>query len=239
MKRILYILILILILIAGCSKNKIQMSTEEKLQKADELFANKKYARAAQLYEEITFERQSAATSRAMMRQAESYFNMNKFVDARLKYLQFTQLFPSHQDVATAYFRIGVCYFEESLPTHYDQTETNQAIETFKLFIDKFPNDSRFTQALEYIRKSQYKLLEKRYHNGYIYYRMSDYSGALMYFNEIIELGNQDQLDKMALYYATLIQLRQGLNSDARASFEKMKAKYPGAKETRKLSRRF
>lgn len=239
MKKFGYIIILLLILISGCSKNKTQRSTDEMLNQADELFAKKKYARAAEIYEKVTFERKSAATARALMRQADSYFNINKFVDARLKFHQFTQLFPDHPEVSNAFFKIGVCYYEESMPPQYDQAETLLCIESFKLFIDKFPQDSRFKDSLEYIRKAQYKLLEKKYHNGYIHYMMKDYSAALMYFAEITELANLDQLDKMSLYYTAMILQKQGADSDAKEAYDKLKAKYPGAKETRKLARRF
>ncbi|MDZ4121014.1 MAG: outer membrane protein assembly factor BamD [Candidatus Cloacimonadaceae bacterium] len=238
MKKTIYLMFILLILIAGCSKNKVQLTTDQKLQKADELFSAKKYARAAQLYEEISFERKSAATARALMRQGDSYFNINKFVDARLRYSQFTQMFPDHPEVSNAFFRIAVCFFEESLPPQYDQFETKQSIDAFKVFVDKFPADSRFNDALEYIRKAQYKLLEKKFHNGYIHYMMKDYSGALMYFTEITELGNRDQLDKMSLYYSVIIHHKQGADNDAKEFYERIKLKYPGSKETRKLARR-
>ncbi len=239
MRKLLYFSVLLMILVSGCSKNKIELSPDQKLIQADELFARKKYAKAAALYEEISFERQSAATARAMMRQADSYFNMNKFTDARLKYSQFTQMFPDHTEVSNAFFRIGVCFFEESLPPQYDQSETIQSIESFKLFVDKFPSDARFTQAVDFIRKAQYKLLEKKYHNGYIHFKMKDYSGALMYFEEITELGNMDQLDKMSNYYSVIILSRQGLKAEAKSSFERLRTRYPGAKETKRLARRF
>lgn len=237
MRKILYLIVLAMLFGTACSKNKVELSTEQRMQMADDYFAKKKYAKAANLYEEVSFERKSAATARAIMRQAESYFNMNKFVDARLKYHQFTQMFPDHPEVSNAFFRIAVCLYEDSLPPQYDQTETNQSIEAFKLFIEKYPQDTRFAQALEYIRKAQNKLLEKKFHNGYIHYKMKDYSGALMYFEEIIDLGNPGQLDKMSMYYSTLIRHKQKDAEMARAAFAKMQSQYPGAAETRKLAR--
>jgi outer membrane protein assembly factor BamD len=229
----------IIILVAGCAKNKAQMSNENKLALADQLFAAKKYTRAIKLYEEISYERKSAATAKAVIRQAEGYFNINKFTDSRLKYTQFTSMFPDHADVATAYYRIGVCYYEESLGPQYDQSETSLCIEALRLFIEKFPSDKRYSEALDYIRKAQYKLIEKKYYNGYIYYKMHDYSAALMYFQEVVELGNQDKIDKKSLYYTTLLLIKQGNMTVAESTFNSMKAKYPGAKETKRLSKYF
>lgn len=238
-KRVLLTILVMLLLIAACSKNKTLQTTEQKLDRADTLFSQKKYAKAALLYEEVSFERKSASTARALLRQAESYFQLNKFIDARLKYSQFTQMFPDHPEASTAFFKIAVCFYEESLPPQYDQGETELSINAFKVFIDKFPNDERFSNALEYIRKAQYKLLEKKFYNGYIHYRMKDYSGALMYLREISELGNTDRLDKLALYYEALIFRHQGLDTDAKESFVKLQQKYPGARETAKLRKHF
>ena len=63
MKRLIFVLSLILIVLGACSANKAEQSAEEKLKLADELFAKKKYAKAAAIYDEISFERKSAATA--------------------------------------------------------------------------------------------------------------------------------------------------------------------------------
>jgi len=234
-----YAWLLLLIILAGCARNKVDYTPETKMAKANELFAQKKYAKAAVLYEEISFERKSATSAVALMRLADSYFNMNKFTDARLKYTMMTNSYPDYPDIETAFIRIGVCYYEESLPAQYDQTETAQSIEAFRIFIDKFPTSKYYQDALEYIRKAQNKIIEKKYYNGYIYYKMKDYSSALMYFREIIILGNQNELDRKSLYYATRISLIHKNETDANDFWNRLKTKYPNSRETRKLAKFF
>ena len=231
--------ILLVIMLAACSRNKVELNPENKMAKADDLFTRKKYARAAELYDDITFERKSTRSAIALMKLADTYFRMNKFTDSRLKYIQMTNTYPDFEDIETAYFRIGVCYFEESLPPQYDQTETAQCIEAFRVFVDKFPNSRYFLEAVDYIRKAQYKLIEKKYYNGYIYYKMKDYSSALMYFKEIIELGNTDKLDRKALYYATRISLAQNNQEDANNYLQRLRQRYPNSKELIKLEKLF
>jgi len=234
-----YAWLLLLIILAGCARNKVDYTPETKMAKANELFAQKKYAKAPVLYEEISFERKSATSAVALMRLADSYFNMNKFTDARLKYTMMTNSYPDYPDIETAFIRIGVCYYEESLPAQYDQTETAQSIEAFRIFIDKFPTSKYYQDALEYIRKAQNKIIEKKYYNGYIYYKMKDYSSALMYFREIIILGNQNELDRKSLYYATRISLIHKNETDANDFWNRLKTKYPNSRETRKLAKFF
>lgn len=237
LKRITWLLLLLIMF--GCAHNKVELSLENKLAKANDLFAKKKYARAAELYDTISFEKKSASSAVALMRLADCYFLMNKFTDARLKYTQMTTSYPDFPDIETAYFKIGVCYYEESLPPQYDQTETIQSIEAFRLFADKFPNSAKFSEAIDYIRKAQTKLLEKKYYNGYIYYKMKDYSSALMYFTELTDLGNNDELDRKSLYYTVKIHIIQKNHIAANDAWDKLKTKYAGSKETKRLAKYF
>lgn len=240
MKYHLLLLSLILLLMASaCSQNRSAPSPEQKIASADALFAKKKYAKAAQLYDDISFERKSAATAYATVRLADSYFAMNKFLDARLKYQQFIDGFPDHPRIPDAYFRIGECFFEESLGPQYDQAQTVSSIDAFRNFIDRYPLDSRYPQALEYINKAQYKLIQKKYQNGYIYYKMKDYSAALMYFEEVTDLGNMDDLDKMSLYYSALLHLHQKNLEKAQAAYQRLQSRYPNTREAAKLARKF
>jgi outer membrane protein assembly factor BamD len=225
------------LMLAACVQNKVELTPDNKMAKADGLFAKKKYALAAVIYDDISFEKKSAQSALALMKLAECYYKMNKFTDARLKYTQMTNTYPDFADIETAFFRIGVCYFEESLSPQYDQTETGQSIEAFRAFVDKFPSSQYFLEAVDYIRKAQYKLIEKKYYNGFVYYRMKDYSSAQMYFREIIELGNTDELDRKSLYYATRISIYHKNQEDTNLFLQKMRERYPGSKELKKLER--
>ena len=239
MKPYLGLVMILLLAFTACSSNKAEISAADKLAKADELYAAKKYTKAAVLYDEISFERKSASTAYATLRLADSYYAVNKFTDARLKYQQFIDSFPDHKNVSDAYFRIGQCLFEESLKPDYYQNETVESIEAFRNFVDRFPQDSRYSQAVEYIRRGQFKLIEKKYQNGYIYYKMKDYSAALMYFDEVIALGNTDNLDKMSLYYSALLHLHQKNAEAAKTAYQRLSSRYPGSKEAAKLADKF
>ena len=234
-RQFLILTLVIGMLLTACAKDAAFQSSDEKLAKADELYANKKYARAAELYGEIYFERSSASTAYALMRQADSYFAINRFADARAAYEEFINTFPKHQDVSTAFFQSALCMLEESLPAQYDQGETVAAIASFRRFIEKYPGDPRYEQAIEYIRKAQGKLIEKRYQNGYISYKMKDYSAALMYFKEVTDLGNTNDPDRMSLYYSAIICQRQNRQEEAKSFYLLLVDKYPQSKEARKL----
>ncbi|MDY6915053.1 MAG: outer membrane protein assembly factor BamD [Candidatus Cloacimonadota bacterium] len=237
MRKILIPILLITVL-WGCSGNKINQNlpTEKKMELGNQYFAQEEYRKAIPYFTDVAFERNSIYTAEAQLKLADCYYNQEKYADALFEYKEFIRLFPDYEDIDRAYFRIGVCYFEQSLPAHYDQTETNQALDAFQKYLEKFPRGTNRQKALDYIQKCNYKLLEKKYQNGRIYYKTYDYSSALLYLNEIIELGNTNELDKMSLYYAARIYLERENMSKVEETLKKMKNKYPEAKETEKIS---
>jgi outer membrane protein assembly factor BamD len=230
---------LLILVLAGCARNKVEPTLDTKMAQANDLYGRKKYAKAAVLYDDISFEKKSSNASLALMRLADCYYRMHKFTDARLKYTMMTTSYPDYEDIATAYYRIGECYYEDSQPAQYDQTETAQCIEAFRIFIDKFPNSPDYLKAIDYIRKAQYKVIQKKYYNGRIYFKMKDYSSALMYFKDVINLSNQDVLDRKSLYYAVKISLYHKNQADADSFWQRLNTRYPGSKEAKKLARYF
>jgi len=238
MKKLLLSLIFLSILLGACSSNKIfeSMPVAEKMKTGNELFDRKKYSKAIPYYTAVAFEKNSAYTAEAQAKIAECYFRQNKFIDAIFEYEELIRIFPDYEDISLAYFQIGVCHFERSLSPHYSQEETNSAIAAFEIFIEKFPFDRKKTEAIEYINKCHFKLLEKKYYNGYAYFKAFDYSAALMYFDEIIELGNINDLDKNSIYYSSRIYIVRKDKENAFKMSEKLNERYPNSKEVQKIN---
>ncbi len=229
----------IFVALVGCSNNKLekQITAEKKMEIAKEYIAKNKHHKAIPYLQQIAFERNSALTAEAQMLLAESYFAQNKFTEARFEYQELIRLFGDYNRIDEAYFKIGVCYYEESLKPQYTQEETEKAIDAFQTFISKFPFSNYKSEAIDYINKCNTKLLEKKFYNGYAYYKMFDYSAALMYFDEIIELGNKNDVDKKSLYYAAKIYEKRKDEKNLEAIYTKLQSKYPESKETKKIAK--
>jgi len=240
MKKVIYIFLLAVI-IAGCSSNKLARKTpvEEKMVKADELFELGKYHKAIPLYTEVVLDRNSIYTAVAQMKLGDCFYNQNKFLEARFEYDELIRLFKNYPEIGDAYYKIGICYFEDSLNPHYTQEETQKAILAFNTFINKFPFHEKKEDAYQYIDKCNYKLLEKAYYNGYTYFKLSDYSSALLYLDEVTSLNNIDELDKLALYYSGKIHCNRKDKGKALLVLEKMQQRYPDTKETDNIDKLF
>jgi outer membrane protein assembly factor BamD len=204
---------------------------------ADEYFAKKKYHKAIPYYTDVAFERNSSYTAEAQMKLADCYFNQNKFAEARFEYEEMIRLFKDAKDINRAYFQVGVCFWEDSLSPHYTQEETREAINAFQTFLEKFPFDERKQEAIDYIQKCQKKLIKKKYYNGYAYYKLSDYPAAFMYFDEIIELGNIGEVDKLSLYYEARMYIVRKDKNNAMRIAESLNERYPDSKEAIKINK--
>ena len=240
MKKIL-ILMIIIIAFAGCSRQRVRRSLpiERRMELADHYFERGQYRKAVDYYTDVVFERRSIHTPRAQFRLAESYFNMGRYEDAVFEYRELIRLFSDFRDINIAYFRIGEAKYHQSLPPHYCQQETHEAINAFNIFLDRFPFDERRGEALRYIQDAQYSLLRKKYYNGYIYYKLYDYSSSLLYLDEIIALGNRDELDRNSRYYAALIYIERRDRENAQSMVESLQERYPGSREAARVLRQF
>jgi outer membrane assembly lipoprotein YfiO len=218
--------------------NKVPAETNMK--KADDLFARHKWNRAAQRYQQVTFERNSPLVPRAQFQIAECYFNLKRYAEACTEYEVVTRQYPDQPNIDKAYFQIGVCYFEDSLGPEYTQEETLMAINAFNDYLERFPNRNPddLTKANEYIQKCEYKLLEKKYLTGYIYFKMSDYSSALMYFEEVRAAGLTDKVDLKSLYYTGKIYLKRHDIANARPVIETLASRYPRSSEAKRLEKK-
>lgn len=225
----------------GCSRSRMlkKMTTDEKMDFANSYFERGKYGRAAEIYLDIVFERSSKHTPAAQFLLGESYFKHGRYTEAIFEYRELIRLFPEHSKVNIVYFRIGEAYMNLSLNPHYSQEETVAAIDAFDVFLDKFPFDERRDKAIEYLDEAKYKLLRKKYYNGEIYYKLFDYSSAIFYFDEIIQLDMRDDIDKMSRYYSALIYVERKDRDNAKGMMETLSRYYPDSRQASRISQLF
>ncbi len=235
------LLLLMLVVVMSCSQNNLKMknmTSEQKYKIAKQLFEKGKFNKSIPYFENIVLERNSLVAADAQMKLADAYYNLKKYDDALYEYKEFIRLFPEDKNYQKAYLRIGICYFKQSLNANYTQEETKEALQYFQNYLEKFPFNKDKSIAIDYIKKCQLKLLEKKFLNGYIYYKTYDYSSALMYFKEVTELNNTNETDKKCLYYSALIYINRHDFANSRDMLSKLQAKYKDSKETIKIAKK-
>lgn len=227
MKRIIFLLLLVLI---GCA-HKIpisEMNVEQQIKAADELYSRKKYHLAQEIYEKITFESKGdTLVKKAQYQLANCYYNLKLYEDAIFEYEELLRLFPVSRYSENSEFMIGMSWFKLSLPSYYSQEETRKAIEQFEYFLSKYPYSKKRAETLDALNKCKDKLLEKKYENAYIYYKMEYYNAALMYLSEIFNENTNGEIDKKSLILAAKIYNKKKDWDSLNKILETFTLKYP------------
>ena len=202
------ILILLLLPIIACA-HKIsieEMSTKQKINAADDLYAKKRYHRALDIYEKITFESKGdTLVKEAQYQLANCFYQLKLYEDAIFEYEQLLRLFPVSKYSENTEFMLGMCQYKLSYPSYYDQEETINTIEQFEYFLTKYPNSDQIDKVVTIINLCKKKLLKKKYENAYIYYKMEYNNAALMYLKEIFNENTSGEIDRKALILVSKI----------------------------------
>ena len=79
------------------------------------------------------------------------------------------------------------CYYLDTPPSYYDQTNTFNAISQLELFISDYPNSSNVIEAQNLISKLYLILEKKEFNIAKSYYKTGKYNSAIYAFNNFIE----------------------------------------------------
>ncbi len=170
------------VLFIGCSEyNKVLKSTdvEYKYTKAVEYYEDGEYSKALSLFDELgTLFRGSERSQEIHYYIANSHFALEDFYFAAYYYKNFTKTYPRSIRAEEALFKAAFCSYLNSPSSNLDQSDTEQAIEEFQLFLDRYPQTSLKDSTNAMIDELRLKLEEKAFNNAKLYYITEDYKSA-------------------------------------------------------------
>ena len=235
MKKFLFILLLAFV--ACAHKIPIsEMNTAQKVAVANSLMAKEKYHSALEIYEKVIFEcRGDTVFKKVQYQLANCYFHQKLYKDAIFEFEEFLRLFPISQYSEDAEYKIGLCSMKMSLASHLDQTETKNAIKQFENFLVKYADSEKREKVKKLLKQCKNKLLNKKYENGYIYYKMGYYNAALMYLTEILDENISGDIDRKTLLLAAKIYHKNDDKLALEKVYQTFKQKYPDNLEIEKI----
>ncbi|HHI87714.1 MAG TPA: outer membrane protein assembly factor BamD [Candidatus Cloacimonetes bacterium] len=181
----------------------------QKMQEADKLFIKRKYNKARDIYEIITYmSKGDTLVKRAQFQLANCYYKMRMYEDAIYEYEQLLRMFPYSQYNEEVNYKIGMSWYKLSYPPAYDQTETINALRQFDSFLSQYPNSPLQQEVKNLYGTCINKLLEKKYFNAHIYYMMGYNNAALMYLNEIFDENHHGEIEEKSLKLAAKIYIK-------------------------------
>ncbi len=188
-----YIALLILPLLFSCSQyQKLLKSTDYELKytKALEYYDAEDYMRAATLMSELQGVYRGTDKSEFLnYAYAKCLFGLKDYMLSGHYFRQFVKTFSNSEYTEECQYMSGYCYYMLSPKPRLDQTDTNNAIEEFQLFINLYPQSERVPDAEKYIIELRDKLVYKAYLNAKLYYDLGTYMGN-NYLSAVISAQN-------------------------------------------------
>jgi outer membrane protein assembly factor BamD len=184
MKATLYIALMVLLLFCSCGEyDKLLKSTDYELKKnkAKEYYETGRYVKSTELLTQILPRyRGSEEAEELNWIYAQGYYGMKDYIMAGSYYKSFVEQFPFGVHAEEASFFGPKCDYLISASPELDQENTNNAIEGFMIFINKYPKSERLAEADSLIKELQNKLVEKSYLSARLYYDMKQYKASII-----------------------------------------------------------
>lgn len=181
--RIRPITFIILALIAtSCGEyEKLLKSTDYELkkQKVFDYYDDGKYMRSIELLSQI-LPRYRATDEAEQLNwiNAQAHFRIRDYMMAGQYYQNFADTYPGSNNAEEALYLAAMCQYYQSPRPELDQANSRQAIESFTIFMQRYPTSTRTDDCKARVLELQEKLVEKSYLSARLYYDLKEYRAA-------------------------------------------------------------
>lgn len=180
-----------LLLIASCSGyNKLLRhgTSEDKYEKALELYNNEKYSKALTLFKEVEniFSHTEKADS-VMFYIGVCYYNTGDFVSSGEQFNTFRKEFRRSPFLEEAEYYFAKGFFYSSSEPENDQTNTHVAMQAIGEYLGRYPNSHKREELIENLTDLRQRLYDKAYLNAKLYYDIGYFNSAVTALNNAIK----------------------------------------------------
>jgi outer membrane protein assembly factor BamD len=200
----LYIVLIILVLVSSCGEyEKLLKSSDFDLKKAKakEYYDAGQYVKTTELLSQILPRFRATEESEELnWMNAQSFYGMKDYYTAGSYFKSFMDQFPFGKHVEDANFMAAMCDYEIAPRSELDQENTQNAIEGFNIFINRFPNSPKVEEAGKLMKELQEKLVEKSYLSARLYYDMKQYKAAVVALNNSLKEYSDTRFREEMMY---------------------------------------
>lgn len=180
----IFILTLSLFVLAACSEyNKVLKSDdyEHKFNVANELYDKGQYDRSIAIYEQI-YQRfpKTGQGEVSYYRIGKSYYNEEDYYMAGYYLGSYHTRFPFSPQAEEALFLSAMCNVKVSPEPTLDQNETELAINSLQLFINRYPKSELVDSCNQSIDLLRFKLETKDFKSVELYSKTENYRAAVV-----------------------------------------------------------
>jgi outer membrane protein assembly factor BamD len=121
----------------------------------------------------------------ALIGLADAHRATGDYASAEAEYGDLLSDYPTSPLVPVAEFKLGVSYYDQSLPPALDQEMTRKAIAQLEHFKATYPGSDLVTEADRLLAELRSRLAEKEYKNALLYITLKDPEAARIYFETV------------------------------------------------------
>jgi len=219
--------------LAGCASTEepyVERPVHEIYNAAVDLMDSGAHQEAAKQFDEV--ERQhpySVWATKAQLMAAYAHYQANQYDDAIIAVDRFIQLHPGNRDIAYAYYLKALCFYEQISDVSRDQLNTEQALNTLREVVRRFP-DSRYARDAQLkIDLARDHLAGKEMDIGRYYLRRNELLAAINRFRRVVDNYQTTSHVPEALHRLTEAYASLGLMEEARKAASVLGHNYPGS----------
>ena len=221
MNKFIFLLLLIIIILSGCSKEKevslIKETSQElemissyneaykSLRAGDPFFAAKKFLEAELLYP------QSSWAPKAALMASYSYYMQNYYTEATSNLERYLKTYPNDKNIPYAHYLIGMCYYESIEDEKRDSAPLIKAKQKFVFLIKNYPNTEFAIDANFKLNLIQDLLASKEMYLGRHYIKKGKWIAAINRFKVVTKNYDKTVFIEEALHRLVEINYKLGL----------------------------
>ena len=189
-------------------------SAEDKYKMAFELFENKKYAKAAEMFESLgLLTNGTAQDDTVQFYIGYSNYCYGDYTTAESNLQRFITTFPLSDFTHEAQFLRLDCLYKGTYRYELDQVPTKKAIVEMNNFKLDNPTSEYIPQIDEMLDDLNDRLELKAYKSAYLYYHMEDYLAAHYALKNVLKDNADNRYREEVLYYTAMSAYYYALNS--------------------------
>ena len=177
----LFILLLPLLLLAGCTQYaKVQksMNFEYKYELAKAYYVEGEYSQASSLLEDVlAFTKGTMYAEEALYMLSMCYYNMKDYVTASHYFTTYFNTYPRGVYAETARFMSARALYLDTPDPRLDQSSTIKAIGEIQVFTEYYPYSKYRDEAHSMLYELHDRLVEKEFRSAQLYYDLGNYMG--------------------------------------------------------------
>ena len=135
----------------------------------------------------LDFGRTSALAADAQLALARAYAADRQYLLAGTEYTRFVEFYRTDPRVEQANYERIQAYAELSPRYELDQTDTRQALNYIRIYLQQYPDGPNAVAAAELATELREKLARKQYEGGRLYERRELYQAAVIAYRDVLE----------------------------------------------------